>query len=115
MWMYRAGAEIVFFVHLAILLIALFGWLFPSIWLLYMSVLAATFTSNGLLGRCILSDWEFGLRKRYDPATSYDYSYSSFYTYKFTKQRISDGFLLKAGLVFTGVSFVANILPFLIA
>jgi len=113
--LYRVGAEFLFLALFSVVVTVLFGWLFPSIWPLYMVALAGTFLSNITLRRCVLSDWEFSLRRRYDPTTSYDYSYSSFYTYKLTKQRISDGFLLKVGLVFTGVSFVANLVPLLIS
>lgn len=107
----RVAAEAIFLTHFVVLIVVLFGWIFPAIWWIYMTVLLATFVSNAALGRCVLSDWEFSLRQKYDPSTSYDYSYSSYYTYKLTKQRISDAFLLKAGLVFTGVSFVANLVP----
>lgn len=108
---YRIVADVVFLTHLLVVLIALFGWLFPAIWPLYVAVLLGTIGSNILLERCFLSDWEFALRKVDNPTVDYDFSYSSYYTYKVTKQRIGDSFLRWAGIAFCSTSLVLLWIP----
>lgn len=96
---YRIGADVIFLLHLLLVLLVVFGWATPNLWWIYMSALVATLISDLYFGYCILSKWEFDLRKRVNPATTYNYSWTTFYTYKFTNQRISDTFYKKASVV----------------
>lgn len=106
---YRIGADIIWLAHLAVVLIALFGWLVPSLWSVYMAVLAGVLISTLGLGYCILSKWEFELRKRIDPSLSYDFVYSSYYTYRLTRGYLSNEFLARAGIVFAALSLAINL------
>lgn len=104
---YRVLADCMFFLHLAVICIVLFGWLFPEIFYLYVALLVAVLASNLFLRACVLSDIEFFLRKKYDPQTSYEYSYTTFYTHKLTKQVLGDNFLRVLGIFFTATSLSA--------
>jgi hypothetical protein len=107
----RIGADLIFLIHFLVVLIALFGWTIPAIWVFYMATLVSTLTSEVLLGYCFLSRWEFALRKKLDPSTNYDYAFSSYYTNKLTHQRfaISTDFIKKSGLIFLAASLLINI------
>lgn len=105
----RFAADLLFMFHFAVVLILLFGWLFPSLWYLYMLILLATLLSELLLGFCFLSKWEFLLRKKMNPDLDYKYSFSSYYTYKLTQQRLSEKFVQIAAVVFLSSSLVLNL------
>lgn len=87
---YRIGADAICLFHLALVLVAIFGFLFPSIWHLYMGVLVATLISDIMYGYCILSKWEFDLRRKLNPAEDYDFAFATYYTYKITNHRIDN-------------------------
>ena len=74
-----------------------------------MTILIGTLISDAMFGYCVLSKWEFDLRKSSNPPIDYDYTWSSYYTHWFTKQRISNAFIEKAAFVFLTVSLAANI------
>lgn len=93
----KLTANIVFVSHCIIVLIIGFGWIIPAMWLVYATVLIGTLASWIVFGFCILSKWEFELRKSIDPSINYDFSFSSFYTYKLTHGRISNTFISVAG------------------
>ncbi len=95
---YRLAADGIFVAHLLLVLLALFGFLVPALWYAYMAALAATLVSDLVFGYCILSKWEFDLRKRIDPQTNYDFAWATYYTYKLTNQRISNEFYKRAGI-----------------
>jgi len=103
-FIYKVGADIIWLAHFLVVCIALFGWLVPSIWLIYIAVLVGTLISTLRLGFCILSKWEYDLRKRVDPKINYDFTYASFYTYRLTQGRLSGHFLAKAGVIFVSLS-----------
>ncbi len=88
--MYRAGADAIFLMHLALVLVAIFGFLEPRIWFVYMGVLVATLISDIVYGYCVLSKWEFDLRRKLNPALNYDFAFATYYTYKVTHQRIDN-------------------------
>jgi hypothetical protein len=104
--MYRIAADIVWLAHFAVVVIALFGWLAPSLWFVYVAVLIGTLISTLSLGYCIFSKWEFDLRKKVNPSTAYDFTYASFYTYRLTRGYLSNAFLKWAGVGFTGISLL---------
>jgi hypothetical protein len=90
--LYRIGADIILIAHFFLVLLAICGFLIPSLWYAYMAVLIATLVSDLVFGYCILSKWEFDLRKRINPKINYDFAWTTYYTYKLTNQRISNTF-----------------------
>jgi len=107
--MKRIVAEGIFLFHCAIVVIIGFGWTITSIWYLYMLTMIATLISELALGYCFLSKWEFDLRKQIDPHLDYDYGFSSYYTYKLTRRRLSKRFIANAALSFLVASLAINI------
>jgi uncharacterized protein DUF2784 len=93
-------ANFIFLFHCAILLVVFFGWLVPALWPVYIAVLIVTLGLDIVLGYCILSKWEFQIRKKLNPHLNYDYSFSSFYTYKLTRKRIPERFVETVGVIF---------------
>lgn len=106
---YRISADAIWLIHFLVVVLVLFGWLVPSLWYVYMAVLAGALLSELLLNYCFLSKWEFDLRKKINPGLDYDYSYTSYYTYKLTRQHLSTRFLARAGIVFTSFSLAINL------
>jgi hypothetical protein len=103
------AANALFLFHCAILAIIFFGFLVPSIWLVYMAVMSITLLLDIILGYCILSKWEFDIRKKLNPHLNYDYSFSSYYTYKLSRKRISEIFIERVGFFFLVSSLIINI------
>ncbi len=97
--LYRIGADTIFLLHLILVVLVVFGWMVSSLWWTYMGALVATLMSDVIFGYCILSKWEFDLRKRLNPETNYDYAWATFYTYKITNKRISDRFYKRTAIV----------------
>ena len=95
-------------VHAALFLLVLFGWTAPSLWYLYMSALALTLLSDLVFGYCILSKWEFDLRKRANPNIRYNYHWTSYYTYRLTERHLSDMFFTRASILFLIASLGIN-------
>ena len=106
---YRIIADIIWILHLFVVIVVLFGWLVPSIWYLYISVLVLTLLSEIFWSYCLLSKWEFNLRKKIIPSLDYEYVYASYYMYKLTQGWLSRDFLNRWGMVFTVLSLSLNI------
>ena len=51
-----------------------FGWLFPSIFYIFVLFLIATALSEIILGYCFLTKWEFDLRRKMYPTKEFDSS-----------------------------------------
>src|SRR3989344_6515558 len=107
--LYRISADFIWLTHLFVIVFVLFGWLIPSLWYAYMAVVAGALLSELFLNYCFLSKWEFDLRKKVNTQLDYDYSYASYYTYKFTHQHLSPRFLGRTGMVFTTLSLLISI------
>lgn len=107
-YIYRIGADSIWLIHGLIVLIAFFGWLVPSLWTIYMSILILTLLSDLIYGYCLLSKWEFSLRKSIDPTVNYNYTWSSFYTYKLTQKMLSNKFVQRVALFFIFSSLLVN-------
>lgn len=107
--LYRIGADAIWLAHFAVVSIAVFGWLLPSIWPLYVAVLVGTLISTYSFGYCVLSKWEYDLRRMVRHDIAYDFSYASYYTYRLTHGYISALFLARAGVLFCGASLALNI------
>ena len=56
-------ANLIFTVHLVLVLIVSVGWLIPGFYYLFLGALVATFLSELFLGYCPLTFFEFGLRR----------------------------------------------------
>lgn len=107
--LYRTGADALWVTHFSVVVMALFGWLIPWLWPVYIAVLVGTLASTLMFGYCILSKWEYQLRREADPEVEYDFSYASYYTYRLTRGHISPKFLAQASVIFVSLSLAANI------
>jgi len=107
--LYRITADFIFLIHSIVLIVALFGWLVPSIWFIYIAVLVLTLLSDIAFGCCILSKWEFDLRKKINPQLNYHYSWTTYYTYRFTQHLVSEVFIERMAQVFIIGSLLLNV------
>ena len=105
----HVGAVGVFLLHCVVTTIIVFGWLWPMIWPVYIALLAWVFFQNLVLGYCILSRLEFSLRRLINPKLQYKYDFTTYYTYKLTRRRLSTRFMQVAGTLFTGASLVISL------
>ncbi len=71
---YNLIANVVFLLHLFLVLVVCIGWAFPSLFYLFLFLLSITALSEIFLGYCILTKWEFSLRKKIDPSRQFDTS-----------------------------------------
>lgn len=71
---YNTFANVIFLMHLSLVLIVCIGWLFPSIFYLFLTLLVGTALSEVFLGYCILTKWEFGLRRKINSTKQFDTS-----------------------------------------
>ena len=101
---YLLLANCIWLLHFFVVFIALFGWVFPKLWPLYIATLLSVLMSNLLYNYCVLSKWEYDLRKKINPETEYDFSYASYYTYRLTQGRLSPTFLRSTGILFVSLS-----------
>ncbi len=111
---YRIAADALFLFHFFLVSFGLFGWTVPALWPLYMTLLAATLMLDLTLGYCLLSKWEFDLRRKIDPTIEYDFSWTTYYTYKLTHRRVSNEFFVRATFVFIVGSLVINLYFYLV-
>ena len=102
----QLAANFIFILHTAIVALLFFGWLIPKLWYVYVSLILITLISESFLGYCLLSKWEFDLRKSVNPALEYDYSFSSYYTYKLTRKHLSSRFISAVGTAFLVASLI---------
>ena len=107
--LYKVSANVMFLFHCCVLLVIVFGWLAPSIWPFYMALLGVTLVLDIILGYCILSKWEFVLRKKVNPHLDYDYSFSSYYLERLAGKRISEHFVSRVGSFFLVASLAINL------
>jgi hypothetical protein len=106
---YKIGANVIFILHLILVLLVIFGWAIPTMLTIYMAALVATLASDIVFGYCILSKWEFNLRKKLNPLLDYNYTWTTFYTYKLTNHRISDNFYKLAAIIALVLSIGINL------
>jgi hypothetical protein len=93
--------------HLIVTLIIFFGWSISSISYIYISVLVGTALSWLLTGGCILSKFEYEVRRNLDPQLEeYDHSYIHFHLRKWLGKAPSINFIRNAGYVFISTSIV---------
>ncbi len=77
--LYFIGANIIFLVHLLLVLIVTFGWLVGSLYYLFLASVVATFLSEATLGFCVLTKLEFGIRKKLHPEQIFPHSCITYY------------------------------------
>lgn len=101
---YRLFANLIFGLHVATVSVILFGWYFPSLYRIYLITLIATLISEIAFGYCIFTKWEFDLRKKIEPALSYDYTFVSYYVYKLFHINIPGKYVRYPATIFLVVS-----------
>ena len=106
---HRILADVLFVLHAMLVLIVLFGWVSPRLWYPYMAALVIGLVSDLFFGYCVLSKWEFDLRRKIDPKIDYNYCWTSYYTHRFTRRYISDVFFSRASVVFLVSSIAINL------
>jgi hypothetical protein len=106
---YRIIADTIVIIHVCVFAFVLFGWAIPSLWYTYMTALVLTLLSDIVFGYCIISRWEFALRKKINPDINYDYSWATYYTYKLTNHRMSNTFYNRAAIIFLVASLAINL------
>jgi len=106
-------ADTIFAVHLVVVLIVLFGWLLPSIWWMYVTILTISLISELYFGYCILSKWEFDLRKQLHSDIDYTYEFTTYYTRHITQGRIRVLFYQTWATIFLSVSLVVALVRYL--
>ncbi len=72
--LYTTLANIIFLFHLSLVLVICLGWLFPSLFYIFILFLIATALSEITLGYCFLTKWEFDLRRKIYPTKIFDSS-----------------------------------------
>jgi len=102
-------ANSIFFIHTGFFLIILAGWAIPGIFYVYLPMLIASLVSELVLGYCVLTKWEFGIRKSLYPTLHYDHSFVIHYARKFFRIGRSAG-PGKKSIRFGGYSFVLLLL-----
>lgn len=99
----------IFVFHILIVIIVLFGWLIPGFWYVYMGILVSTLLSDLVFGYCILSKWEFDMRKKINPRIDYDYTWATYYTHRYTNHRISNTTYKQLSIIYITTSLLLNI------
>ena len=98
--LYRILADLIFIIHGILFVLILFGFLYPTWWNWYMLTLVMVLISDLIFGYCILSKWEFQLRKRVNPKVNYDFDWTSYYLHKITDSYISKQFYYRAAITY---------------
>lgn len=76
-------AEGIFVIHFVVVLINVFGWLFPGwVFYVYLTAWALAFSADMLWSTCPLTYLEFGIRKKLDPSATFDKSCIAHYMRK---------------------------------
>ncbi len=75
----RLAAETIFLSHALAVCIIMLGWAIPTLYPLHLVLLFGGSVLQVMLGHCFLSRWEFELRKKLNPAISYDSAYITHY------------------------------------
>ena len=97
-------ADFLFLLHGMVFFVVLYGWFVPSLQPLFVATLIIILIQNIFLNYCLLSKWEFNLRKALNPNLEYNYNFTSYYIHKFTDQTITPQFMRIAGIIFPVVA-----------
>lgn len=107
--------NILFVLHFIFVFIILFGWIFPSLHFIYISILLGTLLCWIFLGYCPITKWEFNIRKKYEPELNYKNEYLEYYFSKFFKVNIPVMFIRFWGITFLIISLLASIIPYFLS
>lgn len=102
----RIFADVIFVSHVLVVFVILFGWYFSTLSDVYIALLAMTFISELLFGHCVLTKWEFDLRKKLEPGLNYNYSFISYYGYKLLGLNPKEKYLRYPALAFLVISII---------
>ncbi len=103
-------ADFLFILHLIVVAIILFGWLFPKIKFLYIGLLIVWPICWIFLMYCPLTKWEFDLRKKHAKEDlSYRYEYLNYYIHKYFNIDIPVQRIFIYGLIFAVASLLINL------
>ncbi|MFT6361280.1 MAG: hypothetical protein ACJAV6_000095 [Candidatus Paceibacteria bacterium] len=107
--LYKTSANLIFTVHSILVIIILFGGLVPEIKNAYLGLIILSLISDLKYGYCILSKWEYVLRKKVNPKIDYDFTWTTHYTYTFTNGNIRPNFYERASLIFLSLSLLIHL------
>jgi hypothetical protein len=93
-----------FAIHLVVVLMVMFSWLFSTMLPLYTLTLVTTLLSELTLGYCPLTRWEFILRHSVNPRISEGTSYLSYYAYRILPKVPDETIVAAVSLIFLSVS-----------
>ena len=99
-------ANLFFVLHFIFVGIIFFGWMFPRIYFLYISILLGTLFCWIFLGYCPITKWEFNIRRKYEPSLNYKNEYMEYYISKFFKINIPVIFIRAVGIIFLVISLL---------
>ena len=70
-YFYSTVANSLFLLNTAFALLVIVGWAIPGLVYVYLPLLLTSLVAERLLGYCVLTKWEFAIRKRLYPASHY--------------------------------------------
>ena len=105
-------ANSLFILHVTVVFVIVFGWHYPALRNLNLIVVSLTLLSEIILGYCILTKWEFVLRKKLEPNLNYDSGFMSYYFYKLLKIDISAKKIKYPAIVILVIVLILNFLHF---
>lgn len=111
---YLALANVLFLIHCVLVIILLFGWLVEALYYVYIASLFSTLLSHIIFGYCLLTKWEFTLRRRLHPGLYYDSTFIGYYCHRYIQRETSTKFLKYASRVFLWSSIAAHALKHII-
>ena len=79
-------ANILFLLHFLFAVFLIFGWLFPQIKVLYLTILIGWLLSWIILEYCMFTKWEFILRKKYNKNIDTNAEFIKYYMNRFFKK-----------------------------
>jgi len=104
-------ANIVAFLHVVIVGVLLFGWSFSQPYILiYQVLLVITLVTELYFHYCLLTKWEFSLRKKLQPNLDYDYSFLIYYVFRYTRIRVNSKLLEILSVTFLILSICIQLL-----
>lgn len=73
--LYLSLANFIFLVHASLVFLVSLGWLFKSIFSIFLIFWVLTFVSELVYNRCLLTNLEFDLRRKVYPESKYEKSF----------------------------------------
>ena len=81
-YFYLTAAHSIFVVHTIFVIVISVGWAIPGIFYVYLPMLITSLISEIILGYCVLTKWEFDIRKKLYPALNFGSSFIGHYARK---------------------------------